>query len=203
MNRRKETLAFTREPLLPNPNPSTTTLEISVLSNAFKCYPLGLLLCIEMPKIVPFMWQLRNQSIPFNICHKSLGPYVWAMTFHICRLYTFWEICDFWYFLRNNKANKLPLWTYKTILKRAFEASSLQLEAIKRPCILEAIVWLTLFESLVTLAFETRFSNYNHGTVLFSSIKNFIFYIIFWFRSRESITTVFSRRFHMFLFFLF
>ena len=65
-----------------------------------------LLLCSEMhnldipfpiillpTKLVRLMWpKLPNQLIPFNICHKGLGSHIWAMTFHICYLYTFWDI---------------------------------------------------------------------------------------------------------------
>ena len=58
--------------------------------------------------------KLLNQSIPFNICHTGLGPIILAMTFHICKLYTFWDILLLqYYFLQwksmGGRQNRPPI----------------------------------------------------------------------------------------------
>ena len=46
-------------------------------------------------KTVQLMWpKLPNQSIPFNIYHKGLGPYIWAITFYMFTVYMQWIVWD-------------------------------------------------------------------------------------------------------------
>ena len=47
----------------------------------------SMVFCNLVKVVSPMLWP--KQSIPFNIGHKGLSPYIWmTMTFPICKLYT-------------------------------------------------------------------------------------------------------------------
>ena len=91
--------------------PCRSTSSLGAIDKLFKAqswYPFSVVLLPT--QLVQLMWpKLLSQSIPFTILPQGLGPYISAMTVHVCTLYKFWDIFLLKYYFYNRLRNRPPI----------------------------------------------------------------------------------------------